>query len=119
MKKIDVDSIATSLSDFAKEREWDQFHSAKNLAMALNVEASELLEIFQWMTEKESDLICSDEKKKKQVEQEMADIFLYLVRMADKLDINLEAVALEKIKLNAEKYPVEKSKGNSKKYNEL
>jgi NTP pyrophosphatase (non-canonical NTP hydrolase) len=87
--------------------------------MALNVEASELLEIFQWMTEKDSNLVCADEVKKKQVEQEMADIFLYLVRMADKLDINLEAVALEKIKLNAEKYPVEKSKGNSKKYNEL
>lgn len=87
--------------------------------MALNVESSELLEIFQWMTEEDSNKITSDEKKLGQVKEEMADIFLYLVRIASKLNIDLEAVALDKIETNAKKYPVEKAKGNAKKYTEL
>lgn len=119
MKNINIEEISNRLETFAKERDWNQFHSVKNLSMALNVESSELLEIFQWMTEEDSNKITSDEKKLGQVKEEMADIFLYLVRIASKLNIDLEAVALDKIETNAKKYPVEKAKGNAKKYTEL
>lgn len=109
--------LRDALRRFAAERDWDQFHSPKNLAIALSVEAGELLERFQWLSEAESQSLSPTERSR--VEQEMADVLLYLIRLADRLDVDLAAVAREKMKINAEKYPVEKARGKSKKYTEL
>jgi dCTP diphosphatase len=103
--------------EFAAERDWDQFHSPKNLAMALSVEAAELLEHFQWLKEEESGRLPHD--KQIQVRHELADVLIYLVRLADKLNVDLLAAAKEKIALNAEKYPVARAKGSMKKYTDL
>jgi NTP pyrophosphatase (non-canonical NTP hydrolase) len=105
------------LRKFADERDWDQYHSPKNLASALSVEAGELLERFQWLTEDESRRLPPEELEK--VRHEMADVLNYLVRLADKLDVNLLDAAREKIELNAQKYPVDKSRGSAKKYSDL
>ena len=109
--------LRDALRRFAAERDWDQFHSPKNLAIALSVEAGELLERFQWLTEPESQRLSAAARAR--VEQELADVLLYLIRLADKLDVDLAAAAREKMKINAEKYPVEKARGKSKKYTEL
>lgn len=105
------------LRRFAAERDWDQFHTPKNLAAALSVEAAELLEHFQWLTDVQSEAL--DAEKKARVAQELADVLLYLVRLADRLGVDLHAAALAKIEHNAAKYPVEKSKGSMRKYTEL
>ena len=112
-----LDELRDALRRFAADRDWDQFHSPKNLAMALSVEASELLEHFQWLTETESNNISSEARHA--VGLEAADVLLYLIRLSDKLEINLITAAQEKIRLNAEKYPAEKARGSSKKYDEL
>ncbi len=109
--------LRDALRRFAADRDWDQFHSPKNLAMALSVEASELLEHFQWLTEAESNNISATARHA--VGLEAADVLLYLIRLSDKLEIDLIAAAHEKMRLNAEKYPVEKARGSSRKYNEL
>ena len=109
--------LRDALRRFAAERDWDQYHSPKNLAAALCVEAAELLEHFQWLTEDASKSLSSETLSK--VNEEMADVLLYLVRLADKLDVNLLDAAKRKIELNARKYPVGKARGNSRKYTEL
>lgn len=109
--------LRDALRRFAAERDWDQFHSPKNLSMALSVEAGELLERFQWLSEAKSHSLSSAERAP--VEEEMADVLLYLIRLADKLGVDLPAAARQKMKTNAEKYPVEKAKGKNKKYTEL
>lgn len=119
MKNIDLDKLNKTIENFVNEREWNQFHSIKNLTMALSVESSELLEIFQWMSEKESDSIAQNPKLKQRLEDEVADVFVYLLRIISKADIDLEEVVLRKIKSNGEKYPVEKARGNAKKYDDL
>src|SRR5688572_15488200 len=106
--------LRDSLRRFAAERDWDQFHSPKNLASALAVEAAELLENFQWLTEDQSRNLSPDTKAK--VLDEIADVLLYVVRLGDKLDMDLIAAACQKIAKNAAKYPVEKARGNAKKY---
>jgi dCTP diphosphatase len=108
--------LRAALRRFAALRDWEQFHSPKNLAIALSVEASELLEHFQWMSEGESLSLNPDQHAK--VREEVADVFLYLVRLADKLDIDLMSAASEKIVLNGARYPIEKVRGSSKKYTE-
>jgi dCTP diphosphatase len=113
----ELETLRDQLRTFAAEREWDQFHSPKNLAMALSVEASELLEHFQWRGEKESYQLTNEERQA--VAYEAADVMLYLIRIADKLNINLIEAAKEKMVLNAKKYPVDKARGSSKKYDEL
>ena len=113
----ELKNIAEKLQLFVKEREWLQFHSPKNLAMALSVEVSEILEELQWLTEKQSRNL--PEEKVEKIKHEIADVFIYLIMLADKYDIDLIEVAEEKIKINETKYPVEKSKGNAKKYTEL
>ena len=105
------------LRQFAAERDWDQFHSPKNLAMALNVEAAELLEHFQWISEGQSKALSHD--KLKEVREELADVLLYVIRLADKLDVDLMTAASDKIDVNAKKYPADKSRGSSRKYTEL
>lgn len=119
MKKINVEKINEEVESFIKERDWDQFHSIKNLAMALSVETSELVEIFQWLKESESNNIANDLDMKIKVEEEIADIFVYLMRIAIKSDVDIEEAVLKKLKKNAKKYPVDKAKGSAKKYTEL
>lgn len=116
---MDLIKINNEIEKFVKERDWNQFHSVKNLSMALSVESSELLEIFQWMTEEQSEKAKDDPVLKGKIEDELADIFVYLLRIVTKTNVNLEEAVLNKIKKNALKYPVEKAKGNSKKYDEL
>ena len=113
----EIENLRNQLRTFAAERDWDQFHSPKNLASALAVEAAELLENFQWLTEAESQQLPPQALAA--VRAEVADVLLYLIRISDKLGIDLIAAANAKIVLNAEKYPVEKARGNSKKYTEL
>lgn len=117
--KIDVDKLNDILDKFISDRDWDQFHSIKNLSMALSVETSELVEIFQWLTEDDSNKVTESEKLKVKVEEELADIFIYLLRIAKKSNVDLEEAVISKIKRNSEKYPVEKSKGSSRKYTDF
>jgi NTP pyrophosphatase (non-canonical NTP hydrolase) len=109
--------LRDELRQFAADRDWEQFHTPKNLAIALSVEAAELLEHFQWLTPDESQRLPPD--KSSAIRLEMADVLLYLVRLADRLGIDLAASAFDKIAINAKKYPVALSKGSSRKYTEL
>jgi NTP pyrophosphatase (non-canonical NTP hydrolase) len=118
MKPIDTQKIDQQVSKFIADRDWDQFHSIKNLSMALSVESSELVELFQWMKEEDSNLVSKDEKLKARVSEELADIFVYMFRIAKKSNIDLEQAVLAKIQKNSEKYPIEKARGSAKKYNE-
>lgn len=111
------EDLQQRLAEFAAERDWDQFHSPKNLAMALAGEAGELLEHFQWLSEAQSHELSPEERDA--VALELADIQLYLVRLADKLGVDLIAAAHRKIALNAEKYPVDKSRGSARKHDRL
>jgi dCTP diphosphatase len=113
----DLAALRDALRQFAAERDWDQFHSPKNLAAALSVEAAELLEQFQWLSEEQSRTL--DAGQLEAVRQELADVLLYLIRLADKLDVDLIAAAKAKLELNAEKYPVSRARGSSRKYTDL
>jgi dCTP diphosphatase len=108
--------LTAQVRDFANARDWQQFHSPKNLAAAMTVEAGEVLEHFQWLTEAESESLTAE--KRREVELELADVLIYLVRLADRLDVDLIAAAARKIAINAEKYPVDQAKGSNKKYTE-
>ena len=114
---MSIQHIQKLVQKFASDRDWDQFHSPKNLAMALSVEVAEVIEHFQWLTEDQSRSLPDD--KRDAIAEELADTFIYLERLADKLDVNLLAAAEEKIAANAKAYPVEKAKGNAKKYTEF
>ena len=111
-----LELLQQRLREFARERDWDQFHSPKNLSMALIAEAAELVEHFQWLTEEQSAQL--PDEKLREVEQELADVFLYLLRIADKLNVDLLAAAAHKIDLNARKYPADQVRGSAKKYTE-
>jgi len=113
----DLDKLRDAVRKFAAERDWDQFHSPKNLAMALSVESAELLEIFQWLTEEESRDLPPITKAA--AADEIADVLIYLLRIADKLAIDPVAAAQRKMIANAKKYPADKARGNNKKYTEL
>lgn len=102
---------------FAAERDWFQFHAPKNLAIALSVEAAELLEHFQWLSEDASRRLGADDLHK--VREELADVLIYLVRLADELGVELTAAARDKLETNARKYPVERARGTSRKSSEL
>ena len=115
---IDEQKLQQTLRDFASDRDWEQFHSPRNLISALNVEAGELLELFQWES-KNHVVDVNDPETRQKIEDEIADVFIYLLRIADKLDVSLEDVAIAKMKKNADKYPIEKSKGKAVKYTEL
>lgn len=117
--EMTVANIRARLRLFAEERDWNQFHTPKNLVMALSGEVGELNELFQWLTTEESLAIKESPEKRQQIREELADIFLYLINLSDKMDIDLLEAASEKIDLNETKYPVEKSRGSAKKYNEL
>ena len=108
------DDLKGRLAEFAQERDWEQFHSPKNLAMALIVEAAELIEPLQWLTEDETGKLSDAQHQA--VSEEAADVLLYLIRLADRLDIDLEQAAWAKIDKNAAKYPADKVRGSSRKY---
>ena len=110
----EIDEIISALINFRNERDWAQFHDSKNLAVAISIEASELNELFLW-----KDSIQSDEVAKDKIAEELADVLSFAFLLAEKHDLDVKQIILEKIKRNGEKYPVEKSKGNAKKYNEL
>ena len=109
----DLTSLRDQLRDFARARDWAPFHSPKNLASALSVEAAELLEHFQWMTEEQSR--APDEARRAEIALEAADVLLYLIQLADQLGVDLLAAADRKITLNGARYPVERARGNSRK----
>ena len=110
----DLSLLRDKLRAFAEVREWDQFHSPKNLSMALMVEAAELMEHFQWLTEVQSAELTQDNRQA--VGEELADILMYLVRLSDKLGIDLREAALLKLEKNALKYPAERVRGSARKY---
>ncbi|MBY0573478.1 MAG: nucleotide pyrophosphohydrolase [Undibacterium sp.] len=112
-----LESLRDQLRQFAQEREWQAFHTPKNLACALAVEASELLENFQWLNTGE--LTELDQTVQLAVQQEMADVLNYLLMLADRLQVNLLDVAEQKIALNAQKYPIALARGNAKKYHQI
>lgn len=112
-----LQQLRGKLAVFAAERDWDQFHNPKNLAMALVVEASELVEHFQWLSPAEAAALSG--ARKTEVAMEMADVLMFLLRLADKLEVDLIAAAGEKLELNRQKYPVEKSRGRATKYDKL
>lgn len=113
----EIKEIQTALRDFARARDWEQFHSPKNLAAALSVESAELLEHFQWLTEDQSCHLPGD--KRDQVAEELADVLLYAFQLADKLGIDPLDAAHKKLQINAEKYPVDRARGRSTKYTDL
>ena len=108
--------IQSLLKKFAKDRDWEKFHTLKNLAVSISLESSELLEIFQW-NDLENNTLKHNVKEK--ISEEVADILLYLLRFADMAKLDLEAICFKKIAINAKKYPIELAKGNSTKYTNL
>tara|TARA_Y100000590_G_scaffold247240_1_gene277797 strand:+ start:44 stop:406 length:363 start_codon:yes stop_codon:yes gene_type:complete len=115
---LDLKTIKKKLKEFSEDRDWEQYHSLKNLTMALSVEVAELVEILQWSNDGGLDVIANPRQKEK-IRKEIADIFNYIVKLVDILDIDLEKEALEKIRENAIKYPIDKAKGNATKYTDL
>jgi len=107
----ELSEIIDALIRFRDERDWSQFHNAKDLAIALNIESSELLELFLWKS--------ADKADRERIKEELADVFAYSFLLADKFDFDVKQIILDKINMNAEKYPAVKSKGNSSKYTEL
>jgi dCTP diphosphatase len=112
-RNMDTRDIQEQLRKFAEERDWDQFHSPKNLSMALAGEAGELLEIFQWLTEQQSQRVSMSDETLQAISDELADIQIYTLRLADKLCISIEDAVSSKMKKNAERYTVDVSKGNA------
>jgi len=117
MRDRSITDLAEMLRKFANEREWEQFHSPKNLAMALTVETAELLEEFQWLTEQQSRQ--PEQECLARIKEEIGDVMIYLVLLSDHLSIDPVAAAFEKIEKNREKYPANKARGSAKKYTEL
>ena len=116
---VDVGQLAAALERFAAERNWAQFHSPKNLVMALTGEVGELSEIFQWMEEEQSKDAARHPDTAQAVQDELADVLMYLVRLASVLGVDLDAAARQKLEQNNRKYPVEKARNSSKKYDQF
>ncbi|HCF3941878.1 nucleotide pyrophosphohydrolase [Pseudomonas aeruginosa] len=116
---VDVGQLAAALERFAAERNWAQFHSPKNLVMALTGEVGELSEIFQWMDEEQSKDAARHPDTAQAVQDELADVLMYLVRLASVLGVDLDAAARQKLEQNSRKYPVEKARNSSKKYDQF
>ena len=112
-----MQELVKKIRAFARDRDWEQFHSPKNLAMALSVEIAEVVEHFQWLTQEESNRL--DAEKLKQIREEIGDVMIYLARLADRLGIDPVQAAEEKMRINEKKYPVEKARGLAAKYTEL
>jgi len=113
-----IKQLKEKIKSFCEARDWDQFHDAKELAIALSIEASELLEHFRWKSKEEVKKIWENPQKKEDIEDEMADILYFLLRIAQMNNIDLSDALIRKMEKNDKKYPVDKFKGSSKKYNE-
>lgn len=107
----DIQELTNAIRQFTEERDWDQFHNGKDLAIALSLEASELLEAYLWK--------APEDVKVEKVKEELADVFNYALQIADKYNLDVKQIVMDKLARNVEKYPVEKAKGSAKKYNEL
>ncbi len=107
----DLEELRQAIAKFTQERDWDQFHNGKDLALALSIEAAELNEAFLWKDASEVNI--------EKVEEELADVFNYAIQIADKYDLDVKQIVMDKLRKNAEKYPVDKAYGSAKKYNEL
>lgn len=116
---VTIDDLQADLRQFARDRDWDQFHTPKNLAMALAGEVGELTELFQWLTPAQSADVMADDKRAEDVRHELADVFAYLLRLADVLHVDLETALRDKLTVNAQRYPVEEVRGRAVKYTEL
>ncbi len=108
---VHMKELTDRLIQFRDARDWEQFHNPKDLALALSIEASELLEVFLWKSPEEADI--------EKIKEELADVFAYSLLLSDKLDLDINQIVLDKIKKNEEKYPVDKAKGNATKYSDL
>lgn len=115
---MNVENIQQKIREFVAERDWDKYHTPKNVAIALSVEAAELLEIFQWMSDSEANTITQEGRTYEKIREEIADTQIYLLRLADLLKLDLEKAVEDKFQKNTDKYPVEKAKGNFVKYSE-
>ena len=118
-RETNLQEIKDKVLEFARERDWEQFHSPKNLSMAIAAEAAELMEHFLWQSPEQSRADMEAEKLRAKVEEELADIFIFAIEFANMTEIDLAAVIEAKMKRNAEKYPVEKARGRSDKYTDL
>jgi NTP pyrophosphatase (non-canonical NTP hydrolase) len=116
---VDVSRLQEAIALFARERDWEPFHSPKNLAMALTAEVGELVELFQWLSEDASQRVANDPATARRVRDEIADVLVYLVRLAAVLDVDLDEAVRCKLAANALKYPADRARGNAKKYSEL
>ena len=116
---MDIKKIQNKLKDFAKKRDWEKFHNLKNLAISINIESSELLEIFQWADKEEIEEKIYNKDLKRRISDEVADVMLYLIRFSEIAKLDLEEICLKKIQKNSRKYPVKLSKGKSTKYSFL
>ncbi len=119
MEPVNIAKMLTSQRAFVAQRKWGKYHAPKNLSMALAGEAAELMEIFQWLSQAESRNVMKNSIKAKAVRHELADIFYYLLRLADVLQVDLDKAFWEKMRHNQAKYPVRLAKGNAKKYSDL
>ncbi len=109
MKRLAMDKLIKTIREFNEERDWDQFHSPENLAKSISIEAGELLECFQWGNDYNKEAVC----------EELADVLTYCIMLADKLDVSIDDIVLEKLEKTKKKYPVDKAKGVSTKYDKL
>jgi len=117
--QTNINELKEKIKKFCDERDWDQFHNAKDLATALIIEAAELLEHFRWKTPQEEKALFDNPEKKKHIEDEMADVLYFLIRLAQRFDIDLSEALDKKMEENNKKYPIDKFKGSNKKYNEI
>lgn len=113
---MEISSLQAMLAAFTEERDWQQFHTPKNLVMALSGEVGELAAEFQWLTPEQAAQVMDDPERAEAVRHELADVFSYLLRLADVLDVDLEEALRDKARLNEERYPVAKARGNALKY---
>lgn len=114
-----IQELKELVKEYCEKRDWDQFHGAKNLAIALSIEVSEILEHFRFKSEKEVEELFQNSLKREEIEDEMADVLYFLLRMAQKYNVDLDEAFNRKMEKNEKRYPLEKSKGSNKKYNEL
>lgn len=117
--KTNVQELKEAVKKFCEDRDWDQYHGAKELAIGVSTEAAELLQHFRFKSDAQIKAMLDDPEKKSEVSEEMADVFYFILRMAQMYNIDLSSELIKKIEKNAKRYPVEKSKGSNKKYTEL
>ena len=118
-QRITVEELKKLVAKFRDDREWSKYHTPKDLAVSISIEANELLEIFQWKTKEEIEELLKDNKKYQDVLEELADVVIYCLNLADTIGADLSDAVKKKLEHNEKKYPVKKIKGNYKKYNEL